>query len=55
MLMEKQVVDAFHMSGKSHDCGNKLGYMAAFVEYGLRHPDLGDDFKAYLQDVVKGL
>ncbi|WIG81956.1 UTP--glucose-1-phosphate uridylyltransferase GalU [Photobacterium damselae] len=55
MLMEKQVVDAFHMSGKSHDCGNKLGYMAAFVEHGLRHPDLGDDFKAYLQDVVKGL
>ncbi|EPG0370779.1 UTP--glucose-1-phosphate uridylyltransferase GalU [Photobacterium damselae] len=55
MLMEKQVVDAFHMSGKSHDCGNKLGYMAAFVEYGLRHPDLGEDFKAYLQDVVKGL
>ncbi|MCG9705006.1 UTP--glucose-1-phosphate uridylyltransferase GalU [Photobacterium damselae] len=55
MLMEKQVVDAFHMSGKSHDCGNKLGYMAAFVEYGLRHSDLGEDFKAYLQDVVKGL
>ncbi|HIF9214405.1 TPA: UTP--glucose-1-phosphate uridylyltransferase GalU [Photobacterium damselae] len=55
MLMKQQEVDAFHMSGKSHDCGNKLGYMAAFVEYGLRHPDLGDDFKAYLQDVVKGL
>ncbi|WP_188007813.1 UTP--glucose-1-phosphate uridylyltransferase GalU [Photobacterium damselae] len=55
MLMEKQVVDAFHMSGKSHDCGNKLGYMAAFVEYGLRHSDLGEDFKAYLQDVVKRL
>lgn len=55
MLMKQQEVDAFHMSGKSHDCGNKLGYMAAFVEYGLRHSDLGDDFKAYLQDVVKGL
>ncbi|ENO8808583.1 UTP--glucose-1-phosphate uridylyltransferase GalU [Photobacterium damselae] len=55
MLMKQQEVDAFHMSGKSHDCGNKLGYMAAFVEYGLRHSDLGEDFKAYLQDVVKGL
>ncbi|PSB77685.1 UTP--glucose-1-phosphate uridylyltransferase GalU [Photobacterium damselae] len=55
MLMKQQDVDAFHMSGKSHDCGNKLGYMAAFVEYGLRHSDLGEDFKAYLQGVVKGL
>ncbi|MGR5265968.1 UTP--glucose-1-phosphate uridylyltransferase GalU [Photobacterium damselae] len=55
MLMKQQEVDAFHMSGKSHDCGNKLGYMAAFVEYGLRHSELGEDFKAYLQDVVKGL
>jgi UTP--glucose-1-phosphate uridylyltransferase len=26
--------------------------MKANVEYGLRHAELGDDFKAYLQDVV---
>ncbi|KLV04955.1 MULTISPECIES: UTP--glucose-1-phosphate uridylyltransferase GalU [Photobacterium] len=51
MLMEKQQVNAFHMSGKSHDCGSKLGYMKAFVEYGLRHDVLGEDFKAYLQSL----
>ncbi|MGF1885544.1 UTP--glucose-1-phosphate uridylyltransferase GalU [Photobacterium profundum] len=55
MLMESQQVNAFHMSGKSHDCGTKLGYMQAFVEYGMRHNSLGDDFKAYLKDVVKTL
>ncbi|WP_064605296.1 UTP--glucose-1-phosphate uridylyltransferase GalU [Photobacterium sp. J15] len=55
MLMEKQQVNAFHMSGKSHDCGSKLGYMQAFVEYGMRHETLGDDFRAYLKDVVKSL
>ncbi|KKD01440.1 MULTISPECIES: UTP--glucose-1-phosphate uridylyltransferase GalU [Photobacterium] len=49
MLMEKQQVNAFHMTGKSHDCGSKLGYMQAFVEYGLRHPALGKDFAAYLK------
>ncbi|NAW65792.1 UTP--glucose-1-phosphate uridylyltransferase GalU [Photobacterium halotolerans] len=49
MLMEKQQVNAFHMTGKSHDCGSKLGYMQAFVEYGLRHPVLGKDFAAYLK------
>ncbi|MEL6115813.1 UTP--glucose-1-phosphate uridylyltransferase GalU [Photobacterium sp. SP02] len=53
MLMEKQQVNAFHMTGKSHDCGSKLGYMQAFVEYGLRHPVLGKDFAAYLKTLQK--
>ena len=50
MLMEDQQVNAFHMSGKSHDCGSKLGYMQAFVEYGMRHESLGEDFKAFLKE-----
>lgn len=50
-LMKIETVEAFHMTGKSHDCGSKLGYMMANVEYGLRHPTLGDDFKAYLSDL----
>ncbi|KGJ89899.1 UTP--glucose-1-phosphate uridylyltransferase GalU [Colwellia psychrerythraea] len=52
-LMKLETVEAFHMTGKSHDCGSKLGYMKANVEYGLRHPELADDFKAYLQEIVK--
>ena len=50
-LMKIETVEAFHMTGKSHDCGSKLGYMMSNVEYGLRHPTLGDDFKAYLSDL----
>ncbi|MDV5172495.1 UTP--glucose-1-phosphate uridylyltransferase GalU [Photobacterium rosenbergii] len=50
MLMEDQQVNAFHMSGKSHDCGSKLGYMQAFVEYGMRHESLGEDFTAFLKE-----
>jgi UTP--glucose-1-phosphate uridylyltransferase len=53
MLMEKETVEAFHMTGKSHDCGSKLGYMKANVEYGLRHPELAEAFNAYLKTVVK--
>ncbi|MGF1723448.1 UTP--glucose-1-phosphate uridylyltransferase GalU [Photobacterium nomapromontoriensis] len=53
MLMKDQQVNAFHMSGKSHDCGSKLGYMQAFVEYGMRHNDLGEDFTAFLKEIVK--
>jgi UTP--glucose-1-phosphate uridylyltransferase len=47
-LMKVEQVDAYYMKGKSHDCGSKLGYMKANVEYALRHPSLGDEFKEYL-------
>jgi len=55
MLMEKEAVNAFHMTGKSHDCGSKLGFMMANVEYASRHPELGDDFKSYLKEFCKDL
>jgi len=51
-LMKIEPVEAFHMTGKSHDCGSKLGYMKANVEYGLRHPDLGQEFKDYLTKLI---
>ncbi|PSJ48362.1 UTP--glucose-1-phosphate uridylyltransferase [Zobellella taiwanensis] len=47
-LMQQERVDAYRMVGKSHDCGSKLGYMKANVEYALRHPDLGEDFASML-------
>lgn len=48
MLMQHQAVSAYHIVGRSHDCGNKLGYMQAFVEYGLRDKQLGPEFKQWL-------
>lgn len=47
-LLKTGEVDAFCMQGKSHDCGDKLGYMKAFVEYGLRHKDYQHSFKAFI-------
>jgi UTP--glucose-1-phosphate uridylyltransferase len=52
-LMNLEQVDAYYMKGKSHDCGSKLGYMKANVEYALRHPALGEEFKEYLATVLK--
>ncbi|QJW56705.1 UTP--glucose-1-phosphate uridylyltransferase [Serratia plymuthica] len=54
MLMQQQTVEAFHMSGKSHDCGDKLGYMKAFVQYGVRHASEGEAFSRWLKQQVKG-
>lgn len=51
MLMKDETVEAFHMSGRSHDCGDKLGYAKAFVEYGMRDKVLGEAFTAYIQSL----
>ncbi|WP_111979886.1 UTP--glucose-1-phosphate uridylyltransferase GalU [Algibacillus agarilyticus] len=50
-LMDWESVNAYYMTGKSHDCGNKLGYMTAFVEYSMRHKVYGDAFTQYIQSV----
>lgn len=50
-LMKVETVEAFHMSGKSHDCGSKIGYMKAFVEYGLRHHERGKEFTDYIKSI----
>ncbi|QIZ77119.1 UTP--glucose-1-phosphate uridylyltransferase GalU [Ferrimonas lipolytica] len=53
MLMEQEVVEAFHLSGKSHDCGDKLGYMKANLEYALRHPELAEGLQAHIAELTK--
>jgi UTP--glucose-1-phosphate uridylyltransferase len=54
-LMGRESVYAFEFEGKRYDCGNKLGYLQATVEYGLKHPSLGTDFAAYLKDLAPKL
>ncbi len=55
MLMEQEQVNAYFMKGKSHDCGSKLGYMKANVEYGVRHHELNGEFIGWLKQFVKQL
>jgi UTP--glucose-1-phosphate uridylyltransferase len=49
LLKEEQVL-AYQFTGKRYDCGSKLGYLQANVEYALQHPELGEDFSRYLQE-----
>ncbi|WP_194756931.1 UTP--glucose-1-phosphate uridylyltransferase GalU [Aliidiomarina indica] len=48
MLLNQEPVNAYYMEGRSHDCGNKLGYLQTIVAYGERHPELGNAFKEWL-------
>ena len=45
----KEKVIAYEFKGKRFDCGNKLDFLKASVEYGLSHAQLSDDFKKYLK------
>jgi len=51
-LLADEPVHAFRFEGKRYDCGSKLGYLEATVEYGIRHPELGDQFAKYLESFV---
>ncbi|MEO8676504.1 MAG: UTP--glucose-1-phosphate uridylyltransferase GalU [Casimicrobiaceae bacterium] len=48
-LMEDEPVLAYTFEGRRYDCGRKLGYLEATVDFGLKHPELADDFAAFLR------
>jgi UTP--glucose-1-phosphate uridylyltransferase len=52
LLAEQQVL-AYRYQGVRYDCGSKLGYLQATVEYALRHSEVGADFAAYLRSLEK--
>jgi UTP--glucose-1-phosphate uridylyltransferase len=37
------------INGKRYDAGDKLGFLKATVEFGLKNPELGDRFARYLK------
>ncbi len=47
-LLKEQQVLAYAFDGVRYDCGSKLGYLKATVEYALKHPEVADEFRAYL-------
>ncbi|PIE25439.1 MAG: UTP--glucose-1-phosphate uridylyltransferase [Neptuniibacter caesariensis] len=44
-------LQAFHMSGKTYDCGNKAGYLQANIIYGLQHPETTESLKSFIKDL----
>ena len=48
-LLADEPVLAYTFEGRRYDCGRKLGYLEATVDFGLKHPDLAEDFAAFLR------
>jgi len=49
LLMEKQPIYAFEFEGTRYDAGDKLGFLKATVEFGLKNTEFGSEFRNYLQ------
>ncbi|MBA3536933.1 MAG: UTP--glucose-1-phosphate uridylyltransferase, partial [Tatlockia sp.] len=56
-LLNEQKVQAYQFLGKRYDCGSKLGYLQATVEFGMHHSEIGLAFTQYLQNlkIVKSI
>ncbi len=48
-LLQEQQVLAYAFEGVRYDCGSKLGYLQATVEYAMKHPEVSDEFSRYLK------
>ncbi len=54
-LMNDEAVYAYKFEGKRFDCGSKIGYLQANVEYALNHEELKAPFKTYLKKLASEL
>lgn len=52
-LLSEQRVLSYNFEGRRFDCGSKLGYLKAQVEYALAHEEVGADFKEYLGQLAE--
>jgi UTP--glucose-1-phosphate uridylyltransferase len=50
LLAEEQVL-AYRYKGTRYDCGSKLGYLEATIAFGLKHPEVAEDFRVLLKNL----
>ncbi len=49
LLMKSEALLSYQFAGKRYDCGSKQGYLQATVEFALRHPEVGGEFRDFLR------
>ena len=51
-LRHLETLEAYHLKGQSHDCGSKLGYMLANVEYAMQSSEMGEEFTKQVKKLI---
>ena len=47
-LLDEEKVVAYRFEGRRYDCGRKLGYLEATIDFGLKHPEVAEEFASFL-------
>jgi UTP--glucose-1-phosphate uridylyltransferase len=50
-LLRQESVLSYQFEGTRYDCGSKQGYLQATVDFALRHPEVKDEFRAFLENM----
>jgi UTP--glucose-1-phosphate uridylyltransferase len=51
LMLKQEEVFAFTFKGKRYDCGSKLGYLMANIDYGIKNSEFGKELKAYIREI----
>ncbi len=51
-IADNNPVNSYSMVGTTFDCGNKVGYMQAILEYGIRHSEIGPQIKELIKNLI---
>lgn len=52
-LLDDRKIYAQKISGRRYDVGDKLGFLKATVEFALKREELKDDFRLFLEELIK--
>ena len=50
-MLAHETVLAYQFDGIRYDCGSKIGYLKATVEFALKHPEVREQFRAFLHQL----
>lgn len=51
MLLKRKPVYGYEFKGKRYDCGTKIGFLKATVDFALKHPKINGEFRQYLKQL----
>lgn len=51
MLEANRPLYGYEFEGDRLDCGDKFGFIRATIQYGLKHPEVGDKLKHYIESL----
>lgn len=50
-LLQQEQVLAYAYKGIRYDCGSKIGYLKATIQFALKHPEVNSEFRDYLSSL----